>query len=92
MFGDVEKMANGMFKDMMQTAQEKTAKMKMGAVNFVIEKPLKDGKVIKANSYNPILLVKSFFEFEKMIKSYPSRSSSRKDKTDNSYKKSGREK
>ena len=71
MFDDVEKMAGGLYKDMMADAKNQAQKNQMGRVNFVLEKKLKDGTISRANSYNPILLIKAFAEFKKQLKSYP---------------------
>jgi len=65
MFEDLKKMGKDMYQEMIQDAQARSLKTSMNRVNFQIEKKLKDGKVIRANSYNPLLLIKVFKEFEK---------------------------
>lgn len=67
-FDDIKGMAGDMYKEMMADAQKNAAKVSMGRVNFVIERELRPGLMLKANSYNPILLAKAFAEFEKLIR------------------------
>ena len=71
MFDDVEKIAKGMYKDMMSDARLKMEKEKLGRVNFVIEKKLDNDTVLRANSYNPMLLLWAFDEFQRQAKNYP---------------------
>lgn len=82
MFDDIEKMAKGMYKDMMSDANMKMEKEKLGRVNFVIEGKLDDGTILRANSFNPMLLLWAFDEFKSRAKSYPEAADLPEEKTD----------
>lgn len=63
MFEEIERMSKGLYNQMMTDAKKQSAQQLMSRVNFVIEKRLKDGRILRANSYNPILLLRAFKEF-----------------------------
>lgn len=87
MFDDVSSMAKDMYKDMMSDAQMKMEKEKLGRVNFVLEEKLDDGRLLRANSFNPLLLLWAFDEFKQRAKNYPSSGKGSSDPTDNQERK-----
>ena len=70
MFEQVKEMSHGLFQDMMKEFKTDMDKKRLGSVNFGIEKKLDDGKTLRANSYNPLMLLYAFNEFEKEAKKY----------------------